>query len=201
MSKGVPYSFLTRQPLPAATDLARRFAAVIGDLQRAAAARAPKHRELAPLICLLWSRLGRMVARFTAIAARAAAGTLRAPPRRRTVPAEPAAEKRPPPRRNPLPQNFAWLVRLVPEAACFGSQLQFLLAEPEMKALLEAAPQLGRILRPLCRTLGVSPVPAVVPPAPKRPAKPPKPKREKPPKEIWIRWRGIRMPGPPPKPA
>ena len=135
--KRVHTSFVP-QPLPAATDLARRFAMILGGLQRAAAARAPKHRELAPLICLLWSRLGRMVTRFTAIAARAAAGTLRTPPqpRRRTVPAEPAAEQRPPPararQRNPLPTKFAWLVRLVPEAAFFGSHLQFLLAEPEM---------------------------------------------------------------------
>lgn len=55
--------------------------------------------------------------------------------------------KPPPP---PLPRAFAWLIRLIPGVACARSQLKHLLTDPEMAELLTAAPQLGRLLRPLC---------------------------------------------------
>ena len=56
----------------------------------------------------------------------------RAPPRR-FPPGVPAPASPPPPR---LPDDFAWLVRLVGrEAAGCGSQLQFLLTDPEFAAL------------------------------------------------------------------
>ena len=47
------------------------------------------------------------------------------------------------------------------EAACFGGQLQHLLAQPEMQTLLDAAPQAARLLRPLCRMLAV-PLPPIL---------------------------------------
>jgi hypothetical protein len=157
---------------------------------------------------LLHSRLTRLAQRFAALAARAEAGTLR-PPRRRS------RNKSPPRERQPrLPQNFAWLIRLVPEAACFGSQLQHLLSQPEMAALLETAPQAGRLLRPLCRMLAIPVPPALrLPPRPPppdhepkicEPGKPdPAPERGRGRDYVWRRWRGIRMPEPlrPPKPA
>ncbi len=60
-----------------------------------------------------------------------------------------------------LPRRFGWLVALGGHhAAGFGSQLQHVLAAPEMAALLAASPQAGRILRPLCRALAVD-VPGV----------------------------------------
>ncbi|MDA8250055.1 MAG: hypothetical protein M0Z28_12880, partial [Rhodospirillales bacterium] len=43
--------------------------------------------------------------------------------------------------------------------------LRYLLAEPEMAALVAAAPQMRRLLRPLCRMLGVRLPPPPVPPA------------------------------------
>lgn len=44
---------------------------------------------------------------------------------------------------------------LVPyKAAALGNQLEFLLGDPEMVALLAASPRLGKTLRPLCRMLG-----------------------------------------------
>ncbi len=59
--------------------------------------------------------------------------------------------------RRRLPLRRAWLVRALGwEVAGYGSQLQALLAEPEMVALLTAAPGVGRLLRPLCRMLGVT---------------------------------------------
>jgi hypothetical protein len=55
-----------------------------------------------------------------------------------------------------LPRRFGWLVGLVGyQAAGHGSQLAALLDAPEMLALVRDVPQARRILRPLCRMLGV----------------------------------------------
>ncbi|MBV8096571.1 MAG: hypothetical protein JO110_25680 [Acetobacteraceae bacterium] len=40
-------------------------------------------------------------------------------------------------------------------SAVYGSQVQYLLADPEMVALLADVPEGGPILRPLCRMLGI----------------------------------------------
>ncbi len=116
-----------------------------------------------PLLVLLWTRLQHVSQRLAALAARAAAG--RALTRRRVAPLTPARRVPPAPWAPPLapsprlPHKFAWLVRLVPEAACYGSQLRHLLTAPEMAALLAASPQARRLLRPLCRMLAVAPPP------------------------------------------
>jgi hypothetical protein len=129
-----------------------------------------------PLALLILDRLRSINQRIARLAARVAGGTYR--PRR------PAATPRPPTTRRPrqpnkLPQGFAWLVKLVPEAAAYGSQLQFLFADPEMAALMEAAPAaLRRPLRSLCRMLGVAPPPILAAPPSLRPStRPPKPER------------------------
>jgi hypothetical protein len=44
----------------------------------------------------------------------------------------------------------------------FRSQLTYLLADPEMVALIEAAPQARRLLRPLCNMLMIKSVPAAL---------------------------------------
>ena len=138
-----------------------RFALVIEGLLRSVAG---SHRRLAgPLILLICKRLRRIAAGFAAVAAQVGSGTLRAAssrPERRPVPtgrapARPAWSAAGP----PLPRGFAWLLRLVPEGAAYGSQLQALLSEPEMATLISAAPQIGRLLRPLCRMLAVEPTP------------------------------------------
>jgi hypothetical protein len=130
-----------------------------------------------PLLILLWAQLNRTMLRFTAMAARVAAGRMAAPRRR---PARPAPLKLPPSRARPIwPTGFGWLVRLAPEAACSAGVLQYLVTQPEMAALLAAAPQAGRLLRPLCRKLGVtlppvlllSRVPRAILPAEPAPAK------------------------------
>ena len=68
-------------------------------------------------------------------------------------------EPRPAPQHKPfrLPTGHAWLLRLVPEAQSYADQLQSMLMEPEMAALLQSRPGLDRLLRPLCRMLGVKP--------------------------------------------
>jgi hypothetical protein len=159
--------------LPAATVLSNRLALTLGGLYRAIAARCAG-RDAAitvarPLLILLWSRLNRTVLRFASLAARAAAGRLAAPRQRpaRPAPVSPgpvSPSSSPSPLSSPRPrqpQGFFWLVRLVPEAAAYASQLQYTLAEPEIAALLAATPQAGRILRPLCRMLGVPLPPAL----------------------------------------
>jgi hypothetical protein len=224
--------------------LARTLGLIIGGLCEAVARRIAADRTAGPLIVLTVDRLRHLLARFNSLAARAQAGKLR-PPRRRTVrpraapppgdappPGEapsdnPAPDPKPPRQRERLlPQKFGWLIRFVPyEAACFGSQLQHQLSQPEMVALIEAAPQAGRILRPLCWMLAIPLPPNLrLPPRPRKPRPPRQPAPERtcdtapasgrkpkhPPSRgedgtvyEWRRWRDIWMPEPlrPPKPA
>jgi hypothetical protein len=148
-------------PAVPAPGLDARFATILDGMCRAVAARAACDRRFAPLALLLWGWLRRTARRFAAVAARPGA---RPKPRHR--PARSAAQR---PERPRLPRGFAWLLRCAPETATFGGQLQHLLTDPEMAALLEAAPRLGRHLRPLCQMLGVRPGPAPPPPRPRPP--------------------------------
>ena len=141
-------------PPAASPALADRFAHLVEGLRRAIAARGVGLGLAVPLMLLLWSRLRRTAERFARLAAKVHAGTL-PPPRRRLRSPRPA---RPQPLR--LPRGVAWLVRRLPQAASAASQLQHLLADPAMADLLAAAPQAGRLLRPLCQMLGVRPPPA-----------------------------------------
>jgi len=170
--------------LPNAPSLSARLTAIIDLLCQAAAARVGRQRRAGgeasvaparplsgPLTVLLWTRLQLVSRRLAALAARAAAG--RALTRRLVAPLTPI--RRAPPAPFPrLPHKFAWLVRLVPQAANSGSQLRHLLSEPEMAALLAASPQARRLLRPLCRMLAVAPEDAFPPakPPPDRPDPP-----------------------------
>ncbi len=175
---------------------ADRFVRLIEGLCRAVATHGAGRALAGPLAILLWCRLRRMAVRFTALAIRLRPGTWPARLRQRSGKSGPPAHR--------LPQNFAWLVRLLPEAAVGASQLQHLLADPDMAALIAAAPQAGRVLRPLCRMLGVRPPPALTrPPRPRIPARPrpaaplrappgaePAPP-SRPPSRAWLRRTGL----------
>ena len=154
----VSNAVVTPVPPPAP---AERFDRLIAALCRAVAGRGLARGLAGPLIVLIWSRLRRLAARFAALSARIAAGRARRIRCRR----RPRATARRTARRA-LPQSRAWLIRLVPEAAASGEQLRYLLAEPEMAALVAAAPQMRRLLRPLCRMLGVRLPPLAPPPVP-----------------------------------
>ncbi len=162
------------------TPLAHWLTLIVAGLQKAAAARAGRDHAVAPLVTLLWTRLARLTARFDALVARLTAGHPAAPGRPRTRSASTAPARTAPAAALRLPRSQAWLIRLLPgEAASYGCQLQALLADPQMAALLAAAPEAGRILRPLCRLLAIAPEGMLaLPSAAGKPA--PKPRAAKP---------------------
>ena len=109
------------------------------------------------LVLLLYRRLGEICGRMERLAARFQAGRVW---RRGAVVASGAVDgvtRRPRARGVRVwPGAFGWLVRAAShEAAGFGSQLRAVLEQPEMVALLIAAPQAARLLRPVCRILAV----------------------------------------------
>jgi hypothetical protein len=118
-------------------------------------------RQLAAsaVMLLLWPYLNRVARRFEALVRRVEAGALAKPRAASLVPRARLPQSGPPCLRRPgLPTGFAWLCRLLPcHAACIGGQVRHLLVQPEMAALFLAAPQVGRIFRPLCRMLAVAP--------------------------------------------
>ncbi|MDA8248388.1 MAG: hypothetical protein M0Z28_04355 [Rhodospirillales bacterium] len=147
---------------------AERLAGILDTLCRAIADRGGRKLLAGPLVILIWTRLRRISARVLTLAARIEAGTNKPARPRRPRAARP---RRPPPPLS-LPRGKAWLVRLARmEAAAAGSQLRHLLAQPDMQALAAADPRMGRLLRPLCHMLGVTPTPEIAQPAPRpRPA-------------------------------
>jgi hypothetical protein len=159
-------------------NLADRFATMMEELCKALSEEARTRRLAGPLLLLIWRRLRRIRLGFAALAARFAAGTLcRAPTRRADAPPRPAdAPPRPPPPRDPLPRYVWWLVKLVPGAGGWHTELQNLMEHPEMTALVAAAaPQARRILGPLCRMMGVKLPPCLQVPRRPRVRKDPSP--------------------------
>ena len=214
---------LRQKPLP------KRLGFIIALLVRAVAGRNAFDRSAGPLHILIVGRLRRLQLRFLALFARVQAGTLLLRPPRPQPPRSRDPDLSPPerPAEKPelrLPRKFGWLVHgLTPfaesyrcEAAGCRAGVLSLLEDPQMLALIQTAPQAGRILRPLCHMLGIKPPPILkLPPRPGRPRKPKtaapaalarveKP-REKPitrrpnlaippgPGLVWKKWRGLWM--------
>ncbi len=151
------------QPPPAP---AERFATILLWLCRAVAARIAAGLP-GPLIVLVVRRIHQINQRIARLAARIRAGRY-VPPRHRAPRRSPTLRRARRP--NPLPHAFGWLLTLVPEAAGYRSQLEHLLRDPEMTALLAAAPAaMARPLRSLCWMLRVSPPPIPTPPRPAPP--------------------------------
>jgi hypothetical protein len=112
---------------------------------------------LLPMMTLIWRRLHRMRRRFNAIVAQLRAGTLPAPG---SAPRRPATARRDGPRPKQPYRCLGWVVYEV-SYFVWGRhfELDEMLEEPETETLLTTAPQLGRVLRPLCRMLKVKPPP------------------------------------------
>ena len=175
---------------PATPSATERFAIILLCLQQAVGAQTGWGLSN-PLIGLICNRLLMIKQGFARLAARLAAGTYvqrqrTAKPREATVAATAATEiQRKSRTKNPLPRKSGWLLPLIPLAVGYRSQLDYLFQDPEMAALLAAAPEaMRRPLRSLCHMLALPP-PAILalPPRPPRPPKPRKPRPKRPPFE------------------
>jgi hypothetical protein len=135
---------------------ARRFAVITEALCRAvgnAIARGFITVAMAIVVC---RRIQGVRSRLLARESRFLAGTLRTEVTMRAERAVVAGATRP--LQDWLPRRFAWLCVMVPsEAASYASQLRVVLADPDMVALLGSCPQAVKIVRPLCRMLGIAP--------------------------------------------
>ena len=146
-------------------DVARRFRALIDTLCDAVARRGAAGAfgpESGALTILLWTRLRRYATFLIRLCDNQVSAPRPRPSRHR---------ERPPanPARLALPRRAAWLLAPVPEAVAAAGQLRALLADPELQRRIGDEPRLGRILRPLCRCLGVKlPAPLRLPPRPPR---------------------------------
>jgi len=176
----------TPTPSPAeriATMLTRILGAV-----RHALAKNPGRLE-GPVQVMLYNLLGHQFRqardRLVRLAERLQAGWVYSPKPR--TPREPATQRadRPPRTANPLTTGSLWLFRAVPghDTAVASADLRNLLAEPEIVAVLAAAPEPAwRILRSICRALGVEKPPVL---GPSKPPKPGKPVHVPPPPPPW----------------
>jgi hypothetical protein len=134
--------------------LSDRLALTLEGLCRAVAARVVGQAMATWMILLVWRRVRRIEGQVQRLLVRFREGRLRV----RAAAQAGGAGGRSGGAAQALPRGFAWLLPLVPsEAACFAGQLSTLLVEPEMVALLQAAPQARRVLAPLCRMLGIEP--------------------------------------------
>jgi hypothetical protein len=127
----------------------------------------PLEPRLVPLADLLWRYLARTMVRLTTLHGRFAAGKLpaaRRPAAARPTLDRPRSERRPP----AIPPGPVFLQY---EMGAFDRGLRDLLDDPEMRAFLAAAPQAGRLLRPLWRKLTRESLPEVLR-LPRRPRPP-----------------------------
>jgi len=140
------------------------FASIIAGLRAAVAVYAVRDRVRQAELTLAWYRIGRAAARFAALFARWQSATL---PLSRPSRAGRASTPRPRPY---FPTGRAWLAGNRHEVCGFASQLNHFLARPDLADFLAAAPQAGRILRPLCHMLGLDPPEKLrLPQRPRRP--------------------------------
>ena len=164
------------------TDLTTPFRTILDGLKVTLGLIAHRDARVRALLTLTWYRIHRTINRFERLVTLWQSGKL-PKPRPRAARAKRPAPTTPKPR---LPSGQAWLVRRLQDhhVNTRASQLQHFLANTEeLQDFLAAAPQANRLLRPLCRMLGVPP-PVPLPPRVQaaRPARPLKPRRARPPR-------------------
>ncbi len=160
---GFCYEQIMNKPTPplnlpdSAPELALRFGAILAGLVGLVARRFLRMPHLMVFTLLLCARLGRMARRFARLMTR--------PTRTKAARVRTRRDDSARVRSVALPSRRGWLVReLGYEAAGYGAQLEHLLTDPGMQELLARVPGIGRILRPVCRMLGVAVVGALVAP-------------------------------------
>ena len=145
----------------ATTVLGQAFAMVVNGICAVVARQAHAHgvAALAVLLSQVYWRIARRIGRLDRLVQHWHAGTLPTPriraPRIRTPrPAEDSpAQTRPAVPRTP--DSHAMLLRLAQPTAQYRGHLETFLERPDTRALVKAAPQAARILRPLCRILAI----------------------------------------------
>ena len=134
----------------AAPELARRFAWIMAGLGALIARRFLKIPHLSRFTVQLWNYLNRATRRFYRALTRKPAKV-----RATRVQGDRTDVERVRP--VALPSGRGWIVReLGWEAAAYLGAMEVLLAEVATRAALTEKPRAGRILRPICRMLGVS---------------------------------------------
>ena len=132
---------------------------------------------LVPLSNLIVHRLNRTAHRFTRLFERWQAGTLPKPRPSRAGKSR-APSTRPATRR--LPSGKAWLIRHAQSSAFLITRLEHMFQDPECLRMLREVPQAGRLLRPLCRMVGVTPLDPIRPPPRPKPVRQKRPRPAKP---------------------
>ncbi|HEX3351036.1 MAG TPA: hypothetical protein VHS58_23320 [Acetobacteraceae bacterium] len=154
---------------PAPLPLTDRFARIIQVVLQGLGTRYRADSILGPavaaaLLNLIALRLQNLRRRFVTLVERIQAGTLRKLPEPGTARARKPAARSAERKRRPnllagygVREVWGWVVNI---ACRNGDELQRLLEDPEMQAMIAAEPRrMGRILRPLCRMLGVGEIP------------------------------------------
>ncbi len=129
----------------------RRIGEILLGLAAVVARRFLREPRLVGLTVLLWQKLSRAVGRID----RAVSRPARVQAKRRS--AQPRGKAPVLAGSVRLPGGRNWLVReLGYEAVAYGLQLQHLLAEPAMQAMMANVPAIARVLRPIGRMLGIA---------------------------------------------
>ena len=134
------------------------FSSLLSELQAAIAVVAARERALTVLLVAVWGRIGRMRARLERLIALWRAGKVPLARKSRAGEVRAARVRAV----EIIPRTPAWLLVAVREAASARAQLEHLLSDAECVEFLAAVPQAGRILRPLCRLLGIGKTPVAV---------------------------------------
>ena len=143
------------QAAPQPTSLSGRFARAIALLRSLVANFGAFGLPTFPFVDAACHRLERLGRRLDTLLRKYEAGTLPPPKPARPrhsheKPARPAKPKTP---AQSLPTRYGWMQHWVRLANQSG--IDHLIAHPDLPAVLAAAPQAGRILRPLCHMLAI----------------------------------------------
>jgi hypothetical protein len=160
---------------PAAT-FALRFALAVAGLRDMLVAHIMRADRTPLALEFAWQHLTRLTNRIATLAQRLAAGRSVAPRQRaKPLAPSPAVPGRAHVARARLPNKIGWLLDQDIRFLTYTEYFRHLFQQPETAALLEAAPQLKRQLRPVLRLLM-----AELPEALALPPRPPRPKRVRP---------------------
>ena len=126
------------------------FTFLLTGLQAAIAVVAARERHLTVLLVAVWGRIGRIHTRLERLIGLWRAGMLPKARKSRAGGTRVGVCTN-----SELPRVPAWLLVAVREAGPYGTRLESMLPRDEYVEFLAAVPQARRILRPLCRMLGV----------------------------------------------